>query len=394
MITSNLPSVILNVEENQEILKLISEQNMIFQAILNSTPSGVAIMDITGKITDVSDALLKIFDAENRSDYIGLNFYQLFPVAEIRNIKSMIRKAHQEGQVQNMEFVISNNNNATVILEVTVALIQDVNGKKRGIMGILRDISRRRRMEHQLIRFERLISLGGMASAMAHEINQPLLSISLGMDNMLLKLEKLNSVERPYFIKKAAGIFGDIARIGRIIDHVKAFSRIQTEEVNTLFNVNDSIKNAVSMIAEQFRHFSIEIDIECDNNLPMIKGDTYMFEQVILNLLNNAKDAMEEKARRTGKFHKQINISTYHKDNCNYVKVRDNGSGIKSKDLDRIMLPFFTTKKVGKGTGLGLSISYSIIKEFNGSIEAENIPAAKGSTGKSVGTCFVISLPV
>lgn len=384
--------MVAELENNNTVLK---ETEKMYRAMLNASPSGIVIMDTKGLITEVSDIVFEIFNSEKRDAFLGTNFYHLFLPGEKRSIKAMLLKAQKEGIVQNVEFILTPKNKSKVIVEVTITLIQDANGRPKGLMGIIRDITQRKKMEQQLIRSERLISLGEMASAMAHEINQPLLSITLGMENMLMRLKKMSAPDQPYFIEKAEKIFNDIARIGRIIDHVRAFSREQNDKVNALFNVNDSISNAVSMISEQFRHHSINIELAFDANLPLIEGDTYKFEQVILNLLNNAKDALEDKAKTTVPFDKNITIATYNKQHRNYIKVSDNGYGIKEEDIHRIMLPFFTTKKVGRGTGLGLSISYGIIKELNGNIEVESVIAGSASaTNSASGTCFIITLPV
>ena len=141
------------------------------------------------------------------------------------------------------------------------------------------------------------------------------------------------------------------------------------------------------MISEQFKHHGIAMTVKLDQNVHPIIGNTYRFEQVILNLLTNAKDALDEKTKvSNANFEKTIEIKTYHDPRTNFVEIKDNGIGISSKDIDRIMLPFFTTKEVGIGTGLGLSVSFGIIKELNGNIDIESKPIS--------GTLFRISLPI
>ncbi|MEI6456083.1 MAG: ATP-binding protein, partial [bacterium] len=186
---------------------------------------------------------------------------------------------------------------------------------------------------------------------------------------------------------KSEKIFEDISRIGRIIDHVRAFSRDHDEYINSLFAINDSIKNAISMISEQFKHHSIHLTFQSDKKMLPVIGNTYRFEQVILNLLSNSKDAVEEKMKVSkSNYQKSIVVRTWHDTTSNYIEVSDNGVGIKSEDLHRIIHPFYTTKEVGKGTGLGLSISYGIIKELNGNIEIRS--------DQSSGTTFIITLPL
>ena len=124
------------------------------------------------------------------------------------------------------------------------------------------------------------------------------------------------------------------------------------------------------MISEQFKHLGINLQLELDTQIPQILGNTFKFEQVIVNLLINAKDAViERKTKQDGTFEMIVGIKSYVEDRYIVVEVNDNGIGISDEDINNVMLPFYTTKDQGKGTGLGLSICYQIIKEMDGTIE-------------------------
>jgi signal transduction histidine kinase len=154
-----------------------------------------------------------------------------------------------------------------------------------------------------------------------------------------------------------------------------------------MFDIHDGITNAISMVAEQFRHRVIEIVLDFDKSIQPIPGDIYKFEQVILNLLTNARDAIEEKhkgSKTSGK--KFVKIWTHQDDKSIFVEVEDNGIGIKSAEIEKVLIPFYTTKEPGKGTGLGLSISYGIIKEMQGVIEI--------ISKRNTGTTIQITLPL
>jgi len=362
------------------------ESEKMYRTLLNASPEGIIIMDINGLITEISNITLEIFGAENKQEFLGEHFFHLIPDEEIGKLKDVLTKTQVEGLVQNVEDILTKKNKSQFICEFSTTLIQETDGRPKAYMAIIRDISQRKKIEQQLIRTERMVSLGEMASGMAHEINQPLLSITLGIENMFFKIKQTNAVDENYFKIKSEKIFEDIQRIGYIIDHVRAFSRDHDDYIVTSFNINESIKNAISMISEQFKHHGIKLMIKLDKKVHPINGNTYKFEQVILNLLNNAKDALEEKTKVIkDDFVKSIKIKTSFDDQTNFVEVTDNGVGIKSEDIDRILFPFYTTKEVGKGTGLGLSISFGIIKELNGNIEIESKPLA--------GTTFRITLP-
>jgi PAS domain S-box-containing protein len=247
-----------------------------------------------------------------------------------------------------------------------------------------RDITERRKTEAMLIHADRMASLGEMAAGIAHEINQPLNILSLVMDSILFEGTKSGTLDIGYFKDKSDKIFDNITRIRNIIDHIRAFSRSNDDYILTAFDINASIENAVSMISDQLKHDQISIGLYLENQLPQINGNTYKFEQVVINLLTNAKDALiEKKNKEKDFFEMKIGIKSYQENKAIIVEVTDNGSGIAKEEIDKVMLPFYTTKDPGKGTGLGLSICYSIIKEMNGILEISSNPV-NGTTVKII----------
>jgi signal transduction histidine kinase len=192
---------------------------------------------------------------------------------------------------------------------------------------------------------------------------------------MLLAASKQDFLPKSYLESKTEKIYGNIFRIKNIIDHVRVFSRSQDDAIFTVFNVNESIRNAISMVSEQFRNKLIDVDFMTIESLPSVYGNTYQFEQVILNLLINSKDAIEEKENSADQtFGKKISINAWQALDQIIIEVKDNGKGIKPENLEKIMLPFYTTKEAGKGTGLGLSITFGIIKDMNGEIAFQSEP--------------------
>jgi PAS domain S-box-containing protein len=376
-----------DITEKKKMQDALKESEELYRTLLNASPEGIVILNMQERIMELSDMMLDIFKIPTKNDFIGVEVFQFVPEREWDKLRALLKATLLEKGVQQVEFSMLRSDGAIFPCEISTTLIQEVNGTPKAYMAILRDISERKEIERQLIRTERMVSLGEMASAMAHEINQPLLSISLGIDNLLMKVQQANLLDEAYFTKKSAKIFDDVARISRLIDHVRTFSRDHDREKPIPIDINESIRSAVSMISEQFSHHGIELTITCDQDIPLVMGNTYQFEQVILNLLTNAKDALEEKREKTqSTFDMAIDIKTYHDDRSNYVEVHDNGIGILPDDIDKIMLPFFTTKEVGKGTGLGLSISFGIVKEMGGTIQVNSEPL--------VDTTFRIDLPV
>jgi len=283
------------------------------------------------------------------------------------------------------EFQIKTKNG--IYKNVEVSTVNLAFGDELNVMGIVRDISDRKRMESQMIQSERLSALGEMSAGLAHEINQPLTTLSLIFDNILLESNVNHVVDLNYLHAKTEKIFENVERIRNIIDHVRAFSRSHNGFINASFNINESIKSALSMISMQYRINGIDLVTHFEKEIPSIIGNDYKFQQVILNLVGNAKDALLEKKNKIKKnFPMSIMIRTRNDKHHIKVEVEDNGIGIKPEIMDKVLLPFFTTKEAGKGTGLGLSISYGLIKEIKGSIDVRS-EVLKGTT-------IIISLPM
>jgi PAS domain S-box-containing protein len=223
--------------------------------------------------------------------------------------------------------------------------------------------------QQMLIQKSRLESLGELSAGLAHEINQPLTVISLVMENINRRIEN-QQVSGEYFAGKLSTITQNIDKIRKLIEHVRIFSRDQGNISFERVDVNQVIANALSMIDSQLKNNQIIVITNLSEEIGYTIGNPARFEQVILNLVSNARDALEEKEKntRTGGFGKEIRITTAMEQNRIYVRVWDNGTGISAINTDKIFNPFFTTKAEGMGTGLGLPIVYGIISEMNGEI--------------------------
>ncbi|NQU67402.1 MAG: PAS domain S-box protein [Candidatus Marinimicrobia bacterium] len=349
----------------------VSEEK--YKTMLNASPDGILIFNMKGIIIEVSDIGLELIGADFRSDLLGKHFSKFVPSAGRNKLKKLIEKTMDEGLEQNIEIQFRKQDRSTLIGEINSTLIQDPDGKSIAFMVIIRDISQRKKMEIKQIHSDRMASLGEMASGIAHEINQPLNIISMVMDNVLYEATKEEIIEKEYLKKKSNKIFENITRIRNIIDHVKAFSRSRDDYLLTAFDINVSIQNTIMMISEQFKHLAISLNLQLEESIPLIIGNNIKFEQVILNLLSNAKDALlEKKGKLSEEFDMFVGIRSFLEDQDLIIEISDNGTGISEEDSEHIMLPFYTTKDTGKGTGLGLSISYRIIQEMNGTIEVSS----------------------
>ena len=346
----------------------VSEEK--YKTLLNASPDGILLIDLKGFITEVSEIGLELFGANTRDDLVGKDFALFVPLDEENTLAEIIEKTMSEGLVQNIEMKIRKINQSLFAGETSATLIQGPDGAPMSFMIIIRDISQRKKIETKQLHADRMANLGEMASGIAHEINQPLNIISMVMDKILFETERAETIDIEFLKNKSDKIFDNIIRIRNIIDHVRAFSRNDNNYILTAFNINSSIENAVSMIMEQFKHLDINLMTQLNQQIPQIVGNTYKFEQVIVNLLTNAKDAvLDRRNKQEDCGDLRVEIKTYQENQSLIVEIIDNGIGIDKEDIHNIMLPFYTTKEEGKGTGLGLSICYQIIKEMNGTID-------------------------
>lgn len=219
----------------------------------------------------------------------------------------------------------------------------------------------------------KLESLGEIAAGLAHEINQPLSVISLAFENILFKL-KQRQEQTQYFSQKSETINANMDKIRELIDHIRLFSRDQSDVMFEKVDVNEAVQNSVSLLNIQLRKHHINLVLDLCEEKCFTLGNMTKMEQVIMNLISNARDAVDE--RDTGSagsgYKKEIRVMTVRKDAKVFIITEDNGVGIPKQNLEKIFNPFFTTKPAGKGTGLGLAMVYGIVTEMKGTIEVKS----------------------
>ena len=357
----------------------LKESEELYHSLLRTSPDGIIIMDLEGRITEASDVAHELLGNKDSSGIERMHFMQFIPKVSLREAVRIRNTTTRVGLVQNVEIRLKNVDNIEFTGEVSCTQIKGQNGELKAFVTDLRDISERKLLEKQIRHSERMAGIGELATGMAHEINQPLNTISLSIDNIIYSIDN-KTLTDTYLKTKINKVFDNISRIKNIIDHVRTFSRDQDGFVQSEIDINSCINNSISMIAEQMNHTGISLDFNSPDELPRLKGNTQRLEQVMLNLLINAKDALVEKKRKLGKsFKKKIEIWVKKNNYQLIIEVKDNGIGIPSGNIDKILLPFYTTKPPGEGTGLGLSISYGIIKELNGELEIQS-EVLKGTT--------------
>jgi PAS domain S-box-containing protein len=230
----------------------------------------------------------------------------------------------------------------------------------------------------QLVQSSKLASIGELATGIAHEINNPLNNINLFVGNVLDQIEH-GECRADFVARNLRNAVEQVKRAATIIDHLRSFARVASVHYEPA-SLNYIVEVALSFMSEQLRLHSVTVDLQLCEADPVIMANRIQLEQVLINLITNARDAMDASPLKT------LTLTTGVEGDQAKIRVEDVGMGIPPEMIVRIFDPFFTTKPVGKGTGLGLSISYGIVKEHRGTIEVNSTPG--------VGSTFIVTLPV
>jgi signal transduction histidine kinase len=264
----------------------------------------------------------------------------------------------------------------------------DSDGRPIRFIGISINVTPRKQAEaelrqkqEQLIQADKLASIGELAAGVAHELNNPLNNIALFIGNVSDDLTGVRTPprNRDELVRELEAATEQVRKASEIITHLRTFARKASVQRASV-SINEVLRSSLFLLREQFRLEEVELSFEpCQSNA-QVQGSHVQLEQVFVNLLSNAGDAVREAKE------KHIQLTCVAQATTVEVKIQDSGIGIPADVLPRIFEPFFTTKEVGQGTGLGLSITSSIITDHGGSIHVESRPGE--------GTAFIVRLPL
>ena len=334
-----------------------------YDELLRSLPLGVLAVDGNERVHFLNDALVDILGTSSEA---------------LANVKQKALAMVSEGRsVEEWQLLTESDLPKTLLLVVTNRLNQ--NGEDSGVWVIVTDLTVQKQTNAQLIQASKLATLGEMSTGMAHELNQPLNVIALAATNIRISLERDGSSLKS-ITSKLNRIESAVKRASVIIDHMRAYGRTSGDEWARL-DVGDIIWNLCALLREQLALVDIKLVNRVERESLFVEGNAIQFEQVIINLINNARDAIRELETPFG----EITVEQEIINGRVLIRVADTGPGIPDSALPHVFEPFFTTKPVGKGTGLGGSISYGIVREMHGDIWAENIAS---------GARITVSLPL
>ena len=359
-----------------------------FRRYFREHPKALRQMVEAIKDIDVNQAFLDIYRAPDKETFLRaeidsarINAWMSF------HEEQLVALAKGESRVV-VEHADKAFDGSSIVTRIITQIGEAYKDSWARVVSTAEDITERRRVQAQLIQASKLSTLGEMATGIAHELNQPLSVIGMAAERAMDEFEG-GDVDLEFISERLKQVIAQIERAGAIIDHMRIFGR-QADEAPSEIDPRPAIEGALSVVGEHLRVRNIEVTTDLPRTCPPVLGHEVQLEQVILNLLSNARDAIEANAARRGRegeplgtIRLKVEVSESGKEIK--IVVRDTGGGIPEAAMDRVFDPFFTTKEEGKGTGLGLSISYGIITDMGGRIEATNVEG---------GAQFTITLPV
>ncbi len=227
----------------------------------------------------------------------------------------------------------------------------------------------------------RLISLGEITTAMAHEINSPLAQVYLTLDQVLLELERAD-IRKSRLVRSLERAQQACKHISQIIEDIRTFGRFQEGQGNSVFSLKEVLQRSENVLRSRLLTHQVQLKKECPADLPWALGVPSKMEQVFVNLLSNAIDAMRQQPRRQIDLRVQVRKASSGSEMLE-VRVQDSGPGVPEALKERVFEPFFTTKPLGKGRGMGLAIAHGLMREQGGELRCEPMPS---------GACFVVTL--
>lgn len=376
-LTSSFNRMLTHLKASEARLRESEEK---YRFLFDSGPSPIFVIDADD---------LKIFDVNARAEeeyqyireqFLKMSFADLGPDRDREQTRNLLKHvfATEITFLPVLQHRRRDGSPFMVNFQASLSRYRD----RPAIIAAVWDVTERLEKQAKLIQAGKMATLGEMATGIAHELNQPLNIVRLGCDYLSKKTKSGQSVSPQDLNQVLNELTYSVQRASRIINHLRQFGR-RADDTMFPIDINGPIMNVFTLVGTQLKNHGIRWTLTLDVNLPKIMGDDNRLEQVFINLILNARDAILSREGSPGPEGEQrdkvITIKSFSENERVVVTVSDTGSGIPESIRPRVFEPFFTTKKTGDGTGLGLSISYGIVKEHKGTIEIDPT-SAEGTT--------------
>jgi histidine kinase len=370
----------LDITERKMLEVELEKSENKYHAFFNNIPNPVFVLnEETLEILECNESVKAVY-GYTIEEMVNRPFLDLFHEDEKDGYASRVKSATVLNQVKHVD-----KDGKSLFVNIRISPTEYL--KRQVLLVTTSDITKRLEAEQQLIQASKMATLGEMATGVAHELNQPLSVIKTASSFFIKKLDRKEKLDDEIMATLLRKVDGNVDRAANIINHMRQFARkSDLELVQT--QLNQVLESAFEIFSQQLKVRGIDVEWDIEEQLPPIAVDPGRLEQVFINLLINARDAIEDRwATGLGdNDEKRITLTTRSERGMVVCEVCDTGIGIPEEIANKIFEPFFTTKEVGKGTGLGLSISYGIVKECGGSIEV--------LSSNDNGACFSLRFPI
>ena len=349
-----------------------------YRSLVENAEDFIFTVDPNGRFLSMNSFTARFFKCRGQ-DHIGKTMSYLFPEEISKKFQQLIHTVFESKKSIRKESGFDLDS-VTIFLDTNMVPLRSETGEVTAVLCIARDITENKKFERHLIHTEKLASVGTLAAGVAHEINNPL-GVILGFCDLLLrKKDKTSQDYKDLKIIERQGF-----HCKEIVENLLGFVRTGEETGHSQTDLNLCLEDAITIARHRFEKEGILLTTKFCETIPYITGDSRKLQQVFLNLINNAADAMPQGG--------ELTIRTFMDNDLHMalVQFQDEGVAIADKDIDRVFEPFFTTKPEGKGTGLGLFVSYGIITSFGGKLECE-IRKPSSVDAVSGGTVFTVKL--
>ncbi len=348
-----------------------------YRNLFETAQDGICLTDLNGKVLSANQKMLKVLEAD-WENLKGQSLLRFLPPDKRTRLKEIMDQVNRKQEVEPYELEIIGASGKKTPVEISISAV----GYDERIFGlhiISRDLTQRKKMEQQMIRASKMAAVGELASGVAHEINNPLASIA-GYAEDLLDLfqekQKISAEDIKEFTEDLTTIIDQTHRCKEITQNLLDFARSGNFEL-IYTNINHLLEKTLLLFEPEAKFGKVQIIRKLSSEMPITETDPSQLQQVFLNLLNNAMDALEPGGT--------IRVVSDQTDGFISIKFQDDGIGIPEQNLKRIFDPFFTTKPPGSGTGLGLSICFRIMEKLNGKLTVES--------QKNEGSTFTMTIP-
>ena len=355
---------------NAELFQTMKQAEWRFRTLFRAAPDAVlTVLHATGRIREANDAVRDVFGLEPHQ-IIGRALGELLLPIDQPTLEAALAAAFA-GRPARVEVQVTLPGGITRVVALAASRLPEADPPSVLLIG--RDMTNEREMRVRLMESDRLAAVGELVAGVAHEVNNPLSSIS-AFSQLLLRDATLGASQR----ESIEIIRAETMRASQVVKDLLAFAR-RSEPQRTPLDINGVVSRTIRMRQYQFSEAGVNVTLELGEDIPSVMGDPRQLQQVCLNLITNAVQAM------TPCDGGDLRVRTSATEGVVRLEVTDTGSGISADVRAHIFEPFFTTKKEGEGTGLGLSVSYGIITAHGGTIEVTE-------TGPT-GTTFLVTLP-